>query len=146
MGNYCAPVYFNANVYYCAVDDSIKAFQLSGGLLSSEPTSTSPEVYGFPEAPYQFLLAAMRMESSGDTAKWDYVSEVLYAYDASNLANELYNSKQAVTAISLTMQRSLTPLCCQWKVYVATMSTLTVYGSLPRQFPLNVICCSLSIL
>jgi len=44
-GNFSAPVYFNGYVYFCAVDDAIRAFQLSNGLLSTSPTSQSSAVY-----------------------------------------------------------------------------------------------------
>ena len=41
VGNYSTPVYFNGWVYFAAVNDYIKAFQLSNGLLSTSPTSIS---------------------------------------------------------------------------------------------------------
>src|ERR1700750_2640063 len=40
-GNFSAPVFFNNYVYYAARNDTIKAFQLSNGLLSTAPTSQS---------------------------------------------------------------------------------------------------------
>src|SRR5207248_8192063 len=34
-GNFSAPVFFNGYVYFGAVNDTVKAFQLSNGLLST---------------------------------------------------------------------------------------------------------------
>ena len=44
-GNYSAPAYFNNYVYFAAVNDTLKAFKLNNGLLSSGPTSQSLAVY-----------------------------------------------------------------------------------------------------
>ena len=35
IGNFSTPVYFNGYVYFGAVNDSIKAFQMTNGLLST---------------------------------------------------------------------------------------------------------------
>ena len=49
-GNYSAPAFFNGYVYFAAVNDTLKAFQLTNGLLSNGPTSQSlgclPEPWG----------------------------------------------------------------------------------------------------
>ncbi len=132
-GNYSAPVYFSGNVYYCAVADSVKAFQLSGGLLSTAPTSMSPEVFGFPGG-------AMSASANGTSNGILWVVQrngatspgVLYAYDATNLADELYNSSQSGLRDVLDYAAKFNPpVVANGKVYVATMSTLTVYGRLP---------------
>ncbi len=44
-GNFSAPAFFNGYVYFAAVNDTLKAFQLSNGLLSNGPTSQSLEIY-----------------------------------------------------------------------------------------------------
>ena len=38
--NFSAPAYFNGYVYFAAVNDTLKAFQLSNGLLSRGPPHT----------------------------------------------------------------------------------------------------------
>ena len=47
-GNYSAAVYFNSRVYFSPVADSIQAFTLTNGLLSTSATSRSPDLYGYP--------------------------------------------------------------------------------------------------
>jgi outer membrane protein assembly factor BamB len=132
-GNYSAPVYFNGTIYYCAVTDSVKAFQLTNGLLSTAPTSMSPEVFGFPGG-------AMSASGIGTTNGILWVVQrngetspgVLYAYNASNLGDELYSSNQSGGRDLLDYAAKFNPpVVANGKVYVATMSTLTVYGILP---------------
>jgi hypothetical protein len=45
IGNFSVPAYFNGYVYFAAVNDSLKAFRLTSRLLSTAPTSQSPEIY-----------------------------------------------------------------------------------------------------
>jgi len=57
---------------------------------------------------------------------------VLYAYDATNLTNELYNSNQAGTRDALDVWLKFTvPVVANGKVFISSVSQLTVYGLLP---------------
>lgn len=57
---------------------------------------------------------------------------VVYAYDATNLTNELYNSSQAGTRDTLDIWLKFTmPLVANGKVFISSASQLTVYGLLP---------------
>jgi hypothetical protein len=56
---------------------------------------------------------------------------VLHAYDAANLANELYNSNQAGQRDQFgTASHFGTPLIVNGKVYVGTTNNVTVFGLL----------------
>ena len=56
----------------------------------------------------------------------------LRAYDASNLAVQYYNSDQAGTRDTLDVAAKFSvPLVANGKVYVGSMTQLTVYGLLP---------------
>jgi hypothetical protein len=57
----------------------------------------------------------------------------LHAYDASNLAFELYNSDQAGARDSLAdaAAKFSLPLVVNGRVYVASEGKLTIYGLLP---------------
>ena len=132
QGNFSAPVFFNSYVYYGAVNDNIKAFELSDGLLSSGPTSQSSATY--PNRGASFAISA---NSSTNGILWAVqdnspASGVLHVYDAGNLANELYNTSQAGSRDTLGLATKFSiPLVANGKVFVASQTQLTAYGLLP---------------
>jgi hypothetical protein len=131
-GNFGAPVFFNGYVYFAAVKDTLKAFQLSNGLLSNGPTSQSLDVY--PNRGGAFaasgngntngIVWAMQDNNPG--------SGILHAYDAGNLGNELYNTSQAGSrdAPGVASKFSI-PLVANGKVFLGAQNKLVVYGLLP---------------
>jgi hypothetical protein len=131
-GNYSAPVYFNEYVYFSPITDTVKAFHLTSGLLSTAPTSQSSEVYGYPGG-------AMAISANGNSngILWVVqrnatVAGVLRAYDATNLGTELYNSNQSGSRDTLDLAAKFSiPLVANGRVFVATQSQLTAYGLLP---------------
>jgi len=132
-GNYSSPVYFNGSIFYCAVDDVIKAFRLSNGLLSVAPTSQSPETFGFPGA-------AMAISANGGAGgilwavEWTGSQQpgVLHAYDPANLNTELYNSNQAgIRDVMDYAAKFSIPLVANGKVFIGSEQQLTVFGLLP---------------
>jgi hypothetical protein len=57
---------------------------------------------------------------------------ILHAYDATNLSNEFYNSSQAGTRDTLDVWLKFTvPVVANGKVFITSVSQLTVYGLLP---------------
>ncbi len=132
-GNFCSPVYFNGNVYFSPVQESVQAFQLSNGLLSTNPTSSSSEQYNG-------RGGTMAISANGNSNAILWVLEntgtitpgVLHAYDATNLGNEFYNSNQAGTRDMLDVWLKFNlPLVANGKVYVETASALSVFGNFP---------------
>jgi len=133
-GNYSAPVYFNGTVYFGPVGDTVKAFGLSNGLLSTAPTSQS-------SAPFSYPGGALAVSANGnaDGILWAVERRgeavgVLHAYDASNLGIELYNSEQAAASrdtLGAAAAKFSIPLVANGKVFVGSVSQLTVYGLLP---------------
>jgi len=54
---------------------------------------------------------------------------VLHAYDATNLANELYNSNQAPNGKdNFSNNKFITPMVANGRVYVGTASSIAVFG------------------
>jgi hypothetical protein len=141
-GNYSAPVYFNGNVYFGPVSDSVQSFQLTDGLLSTTPTSFTTEAFAYPGASMAvsadgissgILWAIQRRGDCGVLPACATASPgVLRAYDPANLAIELYNSDQAGPRDTLDYATKFSvPLVANGRVYVASMTKLTVYGLLP---------------
>jgi len=141
-GNYSAPIFFNGNVYYCAVGDYIKTFQWSNGLLSTSPVSQSTTTFGYPGAAMAIsangtasaILWVVERVGDDGTGAGPLLPGVLHAFDATNLTNELYNTNQATgSRDSLTIVAKFNaPLVANGRVYVATQDgLLTVYGLLP---------------
>ena len=131
-GNYSAPAYFNGYVYFAAVSDDLKAFQLTSGLLSAGPTSQSPEL--FPNRGGSFSISANGSASGIVWAVQDNSPSngVLYAYDAGNLSNELYNSNQVASRDSLGLAMKMSPpVVANGKVFVIANGQLEIYGLLP---------------
>ena len=133
IGNFSTPVYFNGYVYFAAVNDYLKAFQLSNGLLSTTPTSQSPEIY-----PIRGGSFAVSANDNTNGILWAIqnndvtTSGVLFAYDATNLANELYASNQAGGRDTLDYAVKFTiPLVANGRVFVVGQSQLIGYGLLP---------------
>jgi hypothetical protein len=57
---------------------------------------------------------------------------VLHAYDAGNLATELYNSSQAANGRdSFAGNKFITPMIANGKVFVGTPAGVMVFGELP---------------
>jgi hypothetical protein len=137
-GNYSAPVYFNGTVYFSPVNDTLQAFRLSNGTLSLAPTSRTSLVYAYPGGAFSVsangtangILWAVQRAGGSVTSNTD--PGTLHAYDASNLATELYNSDQAGSRDTLDIAMKFNvPLVVNGKVFVATNSKLMVYGLLP---------------
>jgi fibronectin type 3 domain-containing protein len=139
-GNHSAPVYFNHTVYFAPVDDNILAFTLANGLLSPSPTSRTPApAFAFPGGSLAIsangntngiLWAVRRNETT--TFDADQTNPgVLHAYDAANLGTELYNSDQSGPRDTLSAPAKYNmPVVANGKVFIATTSSLIVYGLL----------------
>jgi len=139
IGNFSTPVYFNGYVYFAAVDDYLKAFRLTNGLLSTAPTSQSATIY--PIRGGSFAVSSngnsngilWAIQNNGQDPDNDTGAPgVLYAYDATNLANELYDTTQAGTRDTMDVAaKFMIPTVANGKVFVAGQTEFIAYGLLP---------------
>ena len=142
--SYHSPAYWNSRVYFCGLADSCKLFTMSGGLLSALPASKSVATYPYPGAQPTISAASSTASSailwavqcSVDCKSGGTVS-VLHAYDATNLATELYNSSQAsgnrdtgAAPVKFPM-----PTVANGRVFVPTAVEVDVYGLLASNPP-----------
>jgi hypothetical protein len=146
-GYWSAPAYWKgqtaAYVYYAGVlqdvvngvGDNLKMYTLSGGLLSTSPVAQSPNIFPVGSTP------SVSANGATDGIVWAIERQdnfkqkpgkrpaVLYAYDATNVARELYNSSQAGTRDQAgPATKYQVPTIAGGKVYVGTQTELDVYG------------------
>ncbi|MEA3112431.1 MAG: hypothetical protein QOG58_2230 [Caballeronia sp.] len=123
------PAYFNNTVYFGAIGDTIKAFSISGARLSAAPVSHTPTSFGTPGA-----TPSVSANGTSNGIVWAAENgniAALHAYDATNLANELYNSNQAGARDQFGPgNKFVTPMIANGKVYVGTSSGVAVFGLL----------------
>ncbi|HXQ98331.1 MAG TPA: hypothetical protein VN774_07805 [Candidatus Limnocylindrales bacterium] len=126
------PAYFNKTVYFGASGDSIKAFSISNALLSTAPVSQTTTIFGAEGA-----FPVISSDNSANAILWAVEAgdpAVLHAYDATDLAHELYNSSAAVNGRdSLGSQsKPATPTIANGKVFIATQDGIAVFGQIQR--------------
>src|ERR1700722_12007959 len=124
-GVWSKPSYFNGVVYYGAVGDSIKAFPVTAGKLATTAASKSSHTFAYPGA-----TPVISANSAADGIVWGVENGgngVLHAYDATNLATELYNSTQGSNG-QFSANKFITPMVINGRVYVGTQTSVVVFG------------------
>jgi len=147
VGLWGMPTYWNGSVYFAAasdtgLNDSLKAFSFNAngsGLLSTVPTSLSANIFRFPGS-----VSSVSSSGTSNGIIWTLDNsnygpaccQALYAYDATNLANQLYNSNQNSLRDSPggAVKFSI-PTVANGMVYVGSKGSLSGYGLLPSNVP-----------
>ena len=129
-GVWSTPAYFNGTVYYGPRDGKLLAFTLSGARLAASASSASSAVF-----PYPGTAPAISANGSSNGIVWAHENTspaVLHAYDASNLAHELYNSSQAAGGRDQfgAGNKFITPTIADGRVFVGTTNGVAVFGLL----------------
>jgi hypothetical protein len=95
-GIFGSPVYFNGTIYYSAANDLIRTFPFTNALLATAGTQSTPS-----SEPFCFPGATMAISANGTSNGILWATQnsssqgVLHAFDADNIATELYNSATA---------------------------------------------------
>lgn len=132
-GVYSTPAYFNGNLYYGSVDDSIRAFKFNQARLVTPASSKTSITFGYPGATPSISSNGLR-----DVIVWaveNNTPAVLHAYDANDLSHELYNSNQQRHRDEITGNKFITPMIAGGKVFVGTPNGVAVFGLLPVKPP-----------
>jgi hypothetical protein len=126
--------YWNGNLYIQAMDDFLQQFPLENGMAQS-PTLAALQT-GFPN-----VVPSVSANGISNAILWAVQSDaystggpaVLHAFDATNVANELYNSSQAPNLRDQAgpAVKFVVPTVANGKVYVGTDGEVDVYGLLP---------------
>lgn len=125
---FSTPAFFDNTIYYGAVGDSIKAFRINNGKLATAAVSQTAKVFPYPGA-----TPSISANGSNNAILWAAENTnpaVLHAFDARNLANELYNSNQAPGGRDHfgAGNKFITPTVVNGKVYVGTTAGVGVFG------------------
>jgi len=135
-GIWGSPTYWNGSFYFADAADGastggpIHAFSLNAGgsgLISNFDTSRSAQTFGFP-APTSSIASSGTISGGCPSS-----CQVLYAFDATNLATQLYSSSQTAGGGDQDggAVKSTVPTVANGKVYAGGKNSLTVYGLLP---------------
>ena len=141
---FSTPVYWNGSLYYHSNSDVLRAFSWNGSAdpgqqLSTVPTSSGSTTFGMHGA-----TASLSANGTSNAVIWEIDNStynstdptasgasVLHAYDATNLAKELYNSTQAGTRDQAGLALKFTvPTIVNGRVFVPTGNELDIYGLL----------------
>ncbi|HEV2176015.1 MAG TPA: hypothetical protein VGW33_02250 [Terriglobia bacterium] len=141
---FSTPVYWNGMIYIHGNDDVLRAFSWNAGATGGQQLSSSPVATGNAYFGQHGATPSLSANGNNNGILWDIDNSsynstdpttsgaaVLHAYDAGNIANELYNSAdsgsrdQAGQALKFTV-----PTIANGKVFVPTASELDIYGLL----------------
>jgi hypothetical protein len=131
-GVFSKPAYFNGMLYYGAIGDHLKALPINNALVSSTPSSQTSTTFGYPGT-----TPSISANGSTNGIVWavenNSTAAVLHAYNASNLALELYNSNQAPSGRDQfgPGNKFIAPIIANGRVYVGTRTGVAAFGLLP---------------
>jgi outer membrane protein assembly factor BamB len=129
-GIWSTPAYFNVTVYFGPDGGALRAFAINAARLSTTPSSRTSLSFTYPgTAP---AISANGVSNGIVWAHENTNPAVLHAYDAGNLANELYNTAQAANGRDLfgAGNKFITPVIADGKVFIGTQSGVAVFGLL----------------
>jgi hypothetical protein len=130
---FCTPAYFNHTIYYQGINGVLRAYTINHGHIETTPASeTATSFSGFGTTP---SISANGLDNA---IAWSIQSDaavqggpaILHAYNATNLAVELYNSSQLPArdnpgnAVKMTL-----PTVANGKVFVGAQYAVSVFGN-----------------
>jgi len=131
-GMWCSPAYFNGIFYVIGSGDHVKSFTMANATMGTTPTATSPNTFSASATPClsangtnNGILWAIDTTGAGSSG-----AAVLYAYNATNVSQELYSSSQNLTrdnpgaGVEFT-----TPVEANGKVYMGVQYAVSVFGN-----------------
>ena len=129
-GVWSSPAWFNGKLYYGAVGDNLRAFAFTGGRFALSAKSANTFVY-------PGTTPSISANGTSNGIVWAVENQgtaILHAYNAGNVAVELYNSTQAANGRDQfgSGNKFIVPTIANGKVYVGTTNGVGVFGLLSR--------------
>ena len=139
-GIFATPAFWQNTLYIAGTGTKLQAYSLNPatGVFTTTPASQSASTYGFPGA-------TPSVSSSGATNGIIWVIDshsyctaqsnscgpaILHAYDATNLASELWNSSQVAADKAGNAVKFVVPTVANGKVYIGTRGSDTTNGGI----------------
>jgi hypothetical protein len=129
-GMWAMPAYFNGNLYFGPQLGSMLQFPITSAKLAGKPFAQTSTVFEFPGT-----IPSVSANGTTNGIVWGVehaIPSVLHAYDATNVASELYNSNQAANKRDNFGKASHfgVPTIVNGKVYAGTTNSVAVFGLL----------------
>jgi hypothetical protein len=128
---FSTPAYFNGTIYYGPVGRPLTAYTVTNAMLVVTPSSYSNTFFTYPGT-----APSVSANGTSNGIVWAHENSapvaVLHAYDATNLANELYNSSQAANGRDQfgAGNKFITPTVADGQVFVGTTDAVAIFGLL----------------
>ncbi len=128
-GFWSSPTYYNGSFYSTGNGDRAKQYSVANAEFSVNPVSTSTMAFAYPGATG---IVTANGAANGILWQYDLGANALRAFDASNLATELYDTGQAPAGRDSlgTVVKFTAPSAADGKVFVNTTNGLNIYGLL----------------
>jgi protocatechuate 3,4-dioxygenase beta subunit len=124
--------YWDNTIYLAAEKTPVMAYSFANGKLSSGPVSQAPMATANPTGG----IVSSKGESDGIFWYATSPTKKLFAFDATNLATELYDNAMAGTRDALSPGvHFVMPIVADGRVYVNGQTQITVFGLLPAIAP-----------
>jgi hypothetical protein len=125
---FASPAWFNGTIYYGASGDRIRALSVNAALVQAQPASATDQIFAYPG-----VSPAISANGTTNGILWaveNTTQAVLHAYDATNLANEIYNTNQAAAGRDGfgAGNKYITPTIADGRVIVGGPGVVTVFG------------------
>jgi hypothetical protein len=140
---FSTPAFWQNHLYYIPLNGTLEDFRLYNGFLSPTPLATSSSLT--PGEPGSTPVVSSNGTSNGIVWALDVTPgentqsgapAILHAWDAYNIATELYNTSQAGTRDTAPLAVKFTvPTVANGKVYVGGQKQVNVYGLLTNVSP-----------
>jgi hypothetical protein len=133
-GLWSMPAYFNGNVYFGPEGYNLLQFSFTNAKLSTAPVAKSTASFTYPGS-----TPSVSANGTQNGIVWAIEhsdpNDVLHAYNASSVAQEIYNSSQAGNGRDSFGSASHfgTPMIVNGKVYVGTQNGVAVFGLLQNK-------------
>jgi hypothetical protein len=129
-GVWSSPAWFNGTLYYGDQGSPLKAFQFANGFFQTPASSKSAHSFTYPGT-----TPSISANGTSNGIVWaaeNTGTATLHAYDATNLATELYNSNQAAGGRDHfgSGNKFIVPTVVNGKVYVGTTNGVGALGLL----------------